>query len=155
MNGAFNRAALPDWPAYADTLGLTLVGRGKWRTTQCELHGGSDSLRVNIQSGGWCCMSCLAHGGDVLAHYMQRVGCCFREGAMMLGAWDESKGKHTERQPRTLSARDAMEVIARELSVAVVVIRDARQGVIPTDDDWQRFLVAAGRIESLVADFRS
>ena len=29
--GEFLRDALPDWQAYADREGLTLVGRGKWR----------------------------------------------------------------------------------------------------------------------------
>jgi hypothetical protein len=152
---AFNRAALPGWPSYADDRGMKLVGRGRWRTTRCDLHGGSDSLRVNTESGGWCCMACGAHGGDVLSHYMQITDADFREGALALGAWDQTKDRHTEREARTLAPRDAMEVIARELGVAVVVISDARSGLVPSDADWRRFLVAAGTVEKLVMEFRS
>jgi hypothetical protein len=33
-----------------------------------------------------------------------------------------------------------------ELSVCVIVIGDARRGLIPNDADWRRFLQAAGRV---------
>ena len=155
MSGAFNRDALPDWPRYADDHGMTLHGRGKWRTAACEFHGGSDSLRVNVESGGWRCMACGAKGGDTLSHYMQRTDAGFREAALALGAWDQSKVKHTERRPRSLSASDAMQVMVAELLLAVVVISDVRRGAAPSDADWQRFVQAAGRIEKLVMEFRS
>jgi len=156
MSGAFNRDLLPTWPDYADTIGAKLLGRGKWRSMLCEFHADTEpSLRVNTQSGGWCCMSCGAKGGDVLAHYMQRTDAGFMEAAIGLGAWDATQVRHTERQPRALTPRDAMEVVARELLLLLVVIADIRSGVIPTDDDWQRFLLGAGRIESLAQEFRS
>lgn len=154
--GAFNREALPTWPNYADTIGAKLVGKGRWRTTACEFHGGSDSMRVNTQSGGWVCMSCGAKGGDVLAHYMQRTGAGFREAAIALGAWDHAgPARQGEFKPRTLSARDAMEAIARELLFLVIVLSDIRRGVIPTDADWLKFLHGAGRIEALAKEFRA
>lgn len=155
MSGAFNRDALPSWESYADMVGLVLQGRGRWRTTRCEFHGGSDSMRVNTESGGWVCMSCLARGGDVLDHYMLRTDASFKGAALALGAWDRSKEKHTEREPRTLSPRDAVEVIARDLLLCVVVIADIRSGLIPSDADWRRFLVAAGQVEKLVMEYRS
>ena len=155
MIGAFNRAALPDWPTYAGTIGLTLVGKGQWRTTKCELHGGSDSLRVKVQSGGWICMNCQAHGGDTLSHYMQRTGADFKEAALALGAWDKTKVKHTERAPRTLGAHDAMEVIVAHLLTVVLVISNARQGVTPSDADWLSFLSSVGSIEALVMEYRT
>jgi hypothetical protein len=155
MNGAFNRDLLPTWPDYADIIGAKLLGRGKWRSMLCEFHADTEpSLRVNTQSGGWRCMSCGAKGGDTLSHYMQRTDAGFREAALALGAWDTSKEKHTERKPRRLSAADAMEVIAAELLVLVVIIGDMRRGVIPTDTDWHRLTVATGRVEKLVMEFR-
>lgn len=46
--GGFDRDRLPSWESYADAEGLPLAGRGRWRTTRCDLHGGSDSLRINV-----------------------------------------------------------------------------------------------------------
>jgi len=156
MTGAFNRARLPGPETYADTHGIRLIGGGKWRTTLCDFHPDTTpSLRVNTQSGGWCCMSCGAKGGDVLAHYMQRTDAGFIEAAVALGAWDANQSKPAEHAPRTLTAGDAMQVVAFELLVLLTVISDIRVGVIPTDDDWRRFLVAAGRIEALTMEFRS
>jgi hypothetical protein len=49
----FIRDNLPDAASYFEGQGLTLTGprSAKWRTTRCEFHGGSDSMRVNIASG--------------------------------------------------------------------------------------------------------
>ena len=88
-----------------------LIGRGKWRTTRCDFHGGSDSMRVNSESGAWVCMACGSKGGDVVSHHMQRTGLAFPDAARALGAWDDAKTRREDR-PRTLSARDAMHVVA-------------------------------------------
>ena len=66
---SFDRTRLPDPIEYYENLaGLRFKERGgKWRTTACNFHGGSDSLRINTASGGYICMSCGAGGGDVLA----------------------------------------------------------------------------------------
>jgi hypothetical protein len=50
--GEYLRDNLPDPIAYFEGEGLKLDGRGKWRTTECRFHGGSDSMRVNTASGG-------------------------------------------------------------------------------------------------------
>ncbi|MFY8042310.1 MAG: hypothetical protein ACOVOD_05230, partial [Rhodoferax sp.] len=68
--GEFVRDHLPDPVTYFEAEGLTLEGRGPWRTTECRFHGGSDSMRINTVSGSWVCMACNAKGGDVLAHCM-------------------------------------------------------------------------------------
>ena len=74
----FDRNALPDPLAYFEAQGLAFQERrGRWRTTRCDFHGGSDSMRVNVQTGAWCCMSCNAHGGDVLAYEMAFSGLTF------------------------------------------------------------------------------
>ena len=73
---SFNRDALPEPIGYFEGMGLNLRGPGKWKTTRCEFHGGSDSMRVNTSSGAWVCMACGAKGGDVLANLaiFQRAG---------------------------------------------------------------------------------
>ncbi|HMO48798.1 MAG TPA: CHC2 zinc finger domain-containing protein [Rubrivivax sp.] len=145
---SFDRNALPDPVLYFEAAGMPLQGRGKWRTTRCDFHGGSDSMRVNTDSGGWCCMACGVSGGDVLAHLMKSTGADFIAAARTLGAWIED-GKPSHQRPRRISPSDAMHIIGAELNVCVIVISDARRGVTPTDSDWQRFLQAASSVQTI------
>lgn len=152
--GEFIKDRLPDTYSYFDSEGVHLVGPGHWKTGPCHFHGGSDSLRVNVKTGGWVCMACGVKGGDVLAYHMQMHGMEFGEAAMALGAYVEDGRRYSGRATATtLSARDAMQVVSHELLVLFVVIADIRAGVIPTDDDWQRFVVGAGRVEMLAREF--
>lgn len=82
----FDRALLPEPVEYFERQGLRLVGVGKWRTAACQFHGGSDSLRINTDTGGWCCMACGAKGGDVLGYHQQVHGLEFLAAARELGA---------------------------------------------------------------------
>lgn len=158
--GAFIRERLPDAVEFFESEGVHLVGRGRWKTGPCHFHDGSDSLRVNTESGGWCCMACGEKGGDVLAYAMQRHGWHFVQAARALGAYDEDGGPpNGSLKPATLRAtlpaRDAMQLVAFELILAVVVISDIRRGLIPSDSDWLRFIKCAGRIEVLAAEYRT
>lgn len=152
--GEFVRDRLPDWVSYAASNGLVLIGNGRWRTTSCPFHGGSDSMRVNSASGGWVCMACQEKGGDLLSFEMKLHGLEFLDAARKLGALvDDGRGRAPDR-PRTLSPRDAMEVIVAELAVLWIIVESLVRGVIPSDSDWQRFNVATGRIEALVMEYR-
>lgn len=150
---SFDRTRLPEPAGYFEAEGLALQGRGTWRTARCDFHGGSDSMRINVQSGGWVCMACGAKGGDVLAYEMQRHGIDFVQAARALGAWIDDGGPAPA--PRAFSASDAMQVIGIELLVCLVVISDARRGITPNEADWERFLQAAGRVETVAEGFRS
>lgn len=150
--GAFDRSGLPSWDNYADRMGLVLNGRGTWRTTRCDFHGGSDSMRVNVKSGGWICMACGTKGGDVLAHYMQLTGTDFRTGAQDLGAWRADGTPTSESRLRGFSLRDGLSAIGPELKVCAVVLSDARRGLIPNDTDWRRFLEAAAIVLRLAVE---
>lgn len=101
-------------------------------------------------------MSCGAKGGDVLAYHMQRHDLQFVDAARVLGAYvgDASPGM-VRAKPATLPARDAMQLAAFELQLAMVVISDIKAGVIPSEGDWQRFLICAGRVGALAAEYRS
>ena len=154
--GEFIRNRLPDPVAYFESEGLQFTGRGKWRTTRCDFHGGSDSLRVNTESGGWVCMACGAKGGNVLDFYIRAHGIEFVEAAKALGAYvDDGKPDRGRRTATTLSARDAMEVMVDRLGRSWIVISDIRRGVIPNDSEWQAFLECVGLIETLVAEYRA
>lgn len=153
--GEFIRDRLPEPISYFDAEDVRLIGPGRWKTGPCHFHGGSDSLRVNTVSGGWCCMSCGAKGGDVLAYHMQRHDLPFVDAARSLGAYVEGASSgETPTKSATLPARDAMQLAAFEMQVAMVVISDIKAGVIPSDSDWQRFLISAGRVGLLASEYR-
>lgn len=154
--GRFMPERLPDPVSFFEGEGLRLVGRGTWRTTRCDFHGGSDSLRVNTQGGGWCCMACGARGGNAISYVMGLHGLDFIDACKRLGCWDEgAKGDTRPPRPRLLSAREALSVIATEVLVLMVILHDARSGLLPSARDWHRFLEGVGRIERLATEYAS
>lgn len=154
--GEFAKDRLPDATSYFEFEGVHLVGPGQWKTGPCDLHGGSDSLRVKVSTGAWRCMACGAKGGDVLAFHMQRHGLDFIDAARQLGAYaDDDKSHRGQREPTTLQARDAMELVAHALLTIVIVMSDIRAGVIPSNEDWQSFLRRAGQIDQMIAEYRT
>lgn len=143
---SFDRAALPDAISFYEAEGLTLTGRGKWRTTSCTFHGGSDSMRINAETGAFVCMAgCGAKGGDVLAYRMSARGEDFVTAAKALGAWVDD-GRPPPRNPAPLSARDALTLLASESNLAAVAAANVGRGVVLTAADRERLLTAAGRI---------
>ena len=152
--GEFIRDRLPDpLSFYQEQLGMKLGGRGKWRTTSCEFHGGSDSMRVNIESGGWCCMNCGMKGGDVLSYHMKRNGVDFVESAKALNAWCDREQSIQPDKPRALSARQALQVLSFEVTLAAVAAGNVAHGKKLSDIDRLRLMTAAGRINRLAEDF--
>jgi DNA primase len=154
--GEYRRDLLPDAESYHQGTDSALTGPGAWGTKACPFHGGSDSMRVNRRSGGWRCMACGEKGGDVLDFHRELHGLDFIEAARALGAYVEDGMPHRGRAtPTTLPAREAMELAAMELKVALVVISDIRRGVIPSDADWLAYLEAAGQVETLAMEYRT
>jgi len=87
---AFKRRNLPYPAQYYHEQGLKLTGGGEWKSAICPFHKDSrPSLRIRLDSGGFRCMACGVHGGDVLAFHMQRYHLGFIEAAISLGAWGE------------------------------------------------------------------
>jgi hypothetical protein len=145
----FYRDRLPDPTAYfEDREGLTLQRGGKWRSTECRFHGGSESMRVNLERGSFVCMSCGVKGGDVLAYHMQAHGQEFIEGAKALGAWvDEPRSANYQPdKPLPFRPRDALEVLRTESLLAAVAAGNMAMGITLTDADRERLLQAACRI---------
>lgn len=143
----FDRTRLPDPRTYYEGLGLAFRERGgKWRTTRCEFHGGSDSMRINTETGAFSCMAgCGARGGDVLAYEMARTGCGFVDACKRLGAWlgGDEQGS---RRPAPFSARDALQVLATEANLVAIMAMNQARGTAPTPADLERLRRAAGRI---------
>ena len=145
---SFQRDQLPDPVDYfTTTAGLKLQGgKGKWRTTRCEFHGGSDSMRVNTTTGAFVCMAgCGAKGGDVLAYEMLASGRGFVDTAKALGAWRDD-GHTPAYKPSPVSARTMLEVLALEVQITYLLAADMAAGKSLADADRERLLVAVGRI---------
>jgi len=88
MRSLFDKSRLPSPPAYFDSIGLKLTGKGAWRSALCPFHDDTHaSLRVQYALGAFRCMACNAHGGDVLAFERLRTGKNFIDAARDLGAW--------------------------------------------------------------------
>jgi hypothetical protein len=152
--GEFQRDRLPDPASYYESRGLTLKGKGKWKTTSCSFHGGSDSMRVNTGDGGWVCMSCGAKGGDILAYEMQVTGAEFMEACKVLGAW--VGGGHTSIQYKAcpLTPRQALMVLAFESTLVAVASGNAANGVVLSAPDLTRLFTAAARINKIAEAFQ-
>ena len=150
---SFDRNLLPDTVQYFENQGLRLTGPGKWKTTACQFHGGSDSMRVHVASGGFCCMSCDAKGGDVLSYEMQSTGAEFIAACKALKCWIDD-GKHpVSTKPAPLPPRSALEVMAFESLLVAVAAGNVAYGVSLTDTDRARVMAAAGRINRLAEAF--
>jgi putative DNA primase/helicase len=95
--GEFHKELLPDAVSYFEQHGLPLVGKGKQRQGPCPIHGGSDSLSVNVETGCWFCFSCGEKGGDMLDFHRKVHALGFVEAARELGAWMDKEGERGSR----------------------------------------------------------
>lgn len=152
---SYDRTRLPDPVGYYEDQGLLLKGprSAKWRTTRCEFHGGSDSMRVNVASGAFKCMACNVGGGDVLAYHMAAHGLEFVDAAKALGAWTDDGKSYKPQKPTALPPRAALEVLGFEATLVAVAAGNLAQGVTLTDDDRNRLMVCAGRINRIAGEF--
>ena len=150
---AFDRNLLPDTASYFEADGLVLNGRGKWRTTECRFHNGRETMRINVTTGGWVCMSCGEKGGDVLAYHMKLHGLEFVDAAKQLGAWVDDGQPARQHKPTALSPRAALEVLAFEANLVAIAAGNLARGVILTDADRARVMTATGRILRVAGDF--
>jgi len=153
---AFDRDRLPDPESYYKSQGLRLKGPpgAHWKTTECLEHGGSDSMRINTASGGFCCMACDAKGGDVLAYHMRITGKDFASAARELGAWiDDGKPQRPQR-PTSLPPWAALEVLNMEALIVAIEACRVAKGHIPDEADKARLLLCAHRIGRIAREFQ-
>jgi hypothetical protein len=152
---SFDRNQLPEPVAYFESQGLRLTGpsRAKWRTTECRFHGGSDSMRINTESGAWVCMSCGEKGGDVLAYEIAVTGADFVQACKAVGAWVDDGKPQAAQRPTVLSPRDALQVLSFEASIVAVAAGNLAAGVPLSEADRVRLLTCANRINRLAGEF--
>lgn len=145
----FLRSLLPEPAAYFQGQELFPRGSGAWFSTGCVFHGGRDSMRVKRDSGAYVCMNCGVKGGDVLSYHMQAHGMGFVEAARDLGAWIDDGAPPPRTNPAPLPARDAIQILATEANLVVIAALNARRGVVLTDADKERLIVAGARINRI------
>ena len=147
----FVRENLPEPLAYYEGQGLIFTGprSSKWRTTRCEFHGGSDSMRVHIERGAYVCMSCGVRGGDIVSYHQAAHGLEFVEAVKALGAWQDDGKPQPHRRPAPLPAALAVNVLGFEANLAAVAACNVANGVQLTDQDKARLLTAAARINNI------
>lgn len=150
----YDRTRLPDPLTYYEGQGLAFKERrGKWRTSRCDFHGGSDSLRINTTSGSFVCMAgCGARGGDVLAYEMAVAGEGFIAAARKLGCWVDD-GQPAPARPTQLSPRAALQALALETMIAAIEAARVANGAVLNDVDRARLLQAAQRIQHVAEVF--
>jgi hypothetical protein len=153
---AFRRDWLPDPRSYYEGQGLKLTGRGPWCSTSCAFHGSRSTMRINMASGGFICMSCCAKGGDIVAYHRAAYGLDFVDTCMALGAWQGPTDGAADRlvRPTQLSARDAIGLIRVELMVVCVAAANVGQGCVLTDRDRVRVMRAGGRVQHVLDTFQ-
>ena len=152
--GEFIRENLPDPIDYFESQGLILKGQGPWRTTKCNFHGGSDSMRVMVSTGAWRCMSCAVKGGNVLDYHMEDSGLGFVAAAKELGAWNYEGSAPKQYKKERIPASKAILILAFESNLAAVAAGNAAKGVILSDVDRMRLCVAASRIQHIAGDYQ-
>jgi hypothetical protein len=150
----FQRDNLPEPVGYFENKGLALKGPGRWKTTSCIFHGGSDSMRIQTGSGAWVCMSCGVKGGDVLAYEMQSTGMEFVNACKALGAWVDDGRSQLLNKPSPLTPRQALSVLAFESNLTAVAAANAGKGVNLSATDLARLLTAASRINLIAEAFQ-
>ena len=152
--GEFRKELLPDAQSYYEGEGLKLTGKGPWRTTECQFHGGKTTMRLNLSSGGFCCMSCGVKGGDVVAYQMLRHEVDFITAAKALGAWIDDGQPHAPQRPKPMPAGEALRALAFESMFVGVAARNLSHGCALTEVDLDRLSLAAARIATIHEAFQ-
>ncbi len=141
---------------YFEGRGQKIVGnRGKHFRTSCAIHGGDgETLSVLREDGGFNCFSCGAKGGDIVAYAMQADGVDFVTACRSLGAWVDDDQSPVHHQPTPFSARQALAMLAFEMTLGAIEIARAGHGHLPDEQTKDRLLQAAGRINLIQEAFQ-
>lgn len=153
---SFQKHLLPAPISFFEEQGLKITGsrKSKWFTTECRFHGGSDSMRVNQESGGWICMSCGVKGGDIISYEMQLTGDQFVDVVRRHGAWVDDCQSSGDHKPANLPPRLALQVLDNESNLLYIAASNVANGGKLTEKDRERLLTAAKRIQLISETFK-
>ena len=152
---SYDRNQLPDPANFFESESLVLKGPSSstWKTTKCDFHGGSDSMRVNVKTGAFRCMNCGESGGDVLSYLMKKHGLEFVSAAKSIGAWVNDGKPQQQFKPTTLSPRAALQVLNREATITAVAAGNLAKGITLSEIDFKRLFVCVHRIGRISKEY--
>lgn len=109
MTRHYSYQVRPEIAHVYESEGLVLRGQGKWKVTNCVFHGGSDSMRINGDSGAFKCIACGAWGDDEVAYFMQSLGIGLEDAIEVVrqipaGSWHEELERSGVLSPATEQA---------------------------------------------------
>jgi hypothetical protein len=119
---------LPDSIAYYESLGHVFSSKGEWMTTNCEFHGGSDSMRIHRTSGSFKCMNCGIHGGGIISYHMQRFQVDFLQACKELGVNLEGSNNRPPDRPKPLPPARAIELMSMEARIVWMLLTKIKAG---------------------------
>lgn len=99
-------------------------------------------------------MNCQVKGGDVLAYEMQSTGAEFVDACKALGVWVSDGRPQVQHKPSPLTPRQALSVLAFESTITAVAAGNIGKGVVLSEVDLARLLIAAGRINQISGAFQ-
>ena len=143
---------LPDPISYYESQGHRFKSKGKWMTTDCPFHGGSDSFRVHAASGAFKCMNCLKHGGGIVSHYMQYHDVDSKQAGIALGIWKERFNSRVTSKPSPIPASKLLELLCFEVQLVWNELTRIKLNKTLSSDDSERVRTAAQRILWIAGD---
>lgn len=141
---------LPDTTQYFESLGHRFLTKGKWMTTDCKFHGGSDSLRVHAETGAWRCMNigCGLFGGSIVSYHSKFHKISKSDACIALGISDRGSSNKTPQIPKPLPIHRAIELMAFEAQLVWNELTRLKEGKNLEQNDLERLRVAAARLIS-------
>lgn len=118
---------LPDSNHYYESLGHIFRSKGEWMTTNCEFHGGSDSMRIH-KTGAFRCMSCGVHGGGVISYHMQRFKVDFLQACRDLGISVANSTRRLPDKPKPIPPTRAIELMSMEALIVWMLLAKIKAG---------------------------
>lgn len=118
---------LPDPIHYYESVGHIFRSKGEWMTTNCEFHGGSDSMRIH-KTGAFRCMNCGVHGGGIVSYHMQRFQVDYLQACRDLGVGVGYLTRRPPDKPRPLPPKQAIELMSMESRIVWMLLAKIKAG---------------------------
>ena len=151
MAGSRYQAAAGDWGSIMKASLENLIARldrvrdagaGHWQAC-CPSHGdGTPSLSIKEDSTGKILIHC--HAGCSAEQIVSAVGLNIAD--LFPSRSSEYEGYTPKRRPKLITARQGLEICAKESLLISVIASDFAKSTVLSEKDRERLLLAAGRV---------